>query len=348
MRALYESKSGERGVFSRVAAQKVAGRNGRRDADCDFGTNPCSEIILRPNQFCNLSEVVVRAEDTLETLKEKVRLATILGTLQATLTDFRYLRSVWKRNTEEEALLGVSLTGIMDHPVLNGSEDDGKLVRWLREMRETAIETNKEWAERLGINPAAAITCVKPSGTVSQLVDSASGIHPRFSDYYIRTVRADRKDPLAQYMVEAGFPWEVDVTKDSNLVFSFPIASPKHARKNADVGALEQLRIWQVYQEHWCEHKPSCTVYYTQDEFLDVCSWVWQNFNDVSGVSFLPLSEHSYQQAPYQEITEEQYDELANVQPSFDALAASAFESGHDSTTGSQELACAAGNCELP
>ena len=348
MRALYESKSGERGVFSRVAAQKVAARNGRRDHEVDFGTNPCSEIILRPNQFCNLSEVVVRAEDTLDTLKDKVRKATILGTLQATLTDFRYLRSVWKKNTEEEALLGVSLTGIMDHEVMSGQCDSDVLQVWLQELREVAIETNKKWAKRLGINPAAAITCVKPSGTVSQLVDSASGIHPRFSEYYIRTVRADRKDPLAQYMVEAGFPWEVDVTKDSNLVFSFPIASPEGSRKNSDVGALEQLRLWKIYQEHWCEHKPSCTVYYTQDEFLPVAAWLWENFDDASGISFLPLAEHTYQQAPYQAIDKETYDIQNDIQPSFDAFAASQFEQGFDSTVGSQELACAGGSCELP
>jgi ribonucleoside-diphosphate reductase alpha chain len=348
MRALYESKSGERGVFSRVAAQKVAERSGRRDSERDFGTNPCSEIILRPNQFCNLSEVVVRAEDTLASLKEKVRKATILGTLQATLVDFRYLRSIWKTNTEEEALLGVSLTGIMDHQVMSGVDKPGKLENWLEALRDVAIETNKEWAKRLGINPAAAITCVKPSGTVSQLVDSASGIHPRFSEYYIRTVRADRKDPLAQYMSEVGFPNEVDVTKDSNLVFSFPVRSPKGSRTNSEVGAMEQLRLWKVYQKHWCEHKPSCTVYYTQDEFLDVCAWVWKNFDEVSGVSFLPLSEHSYQQAPYQEVDKDAYKQLKDILPRFDSIAAARFESGVDSTIGSQELACAGGACEIP
>jgi ribonucleoside-diphosphate reductase alpha chain len=347
MRALYESKAGERGVFSRVAAQTVAARNGRREADWDFGTNPCSEIILRPNQFCNLSEVVVRAGDTLATLKEKVRLATILGTLQATLTDFRYLRNVWKKNTAEEALLGVSLTGIMDHPVLSGQM--GELKEWLTEMKEVAIEINKEWAKRLGIEPAAAITCVKPSGTVSQLVNSASGIHPRFSQHYIRTVRADVKDPLAQYMVQDGFPNEVDITKASNLVFSFPVAAPEGAVCTKEVGAMEQLRLWKVYQDSWCEHKPSITVYYKDEEFLDVCSWMWKNFDSLSGISLLPHSDHTYQQAPYSEITEEEFKALEAKMPDFDWQEAAKFEQGFDTTIGSQELACsAAGGCELP
>ena len=349
MRALYESKSGERGVFSRVAAQKVAGRNGRRDAEWDFGTNPCSEIILRPNQFCNLSEVVVRAEDTLEDLKEKVRKAAILGTLQATLTDFRYLRSVWKKNTEEEALLGVSLTGIMDHPVLSDSSEGEaeNLAGWLQEMRDVAIETNREWASRLGINPSAAITCVKPSGTVSQLVNSASGIHPRFSEYYIRTVRADSKDPLAQYMVEAGFPYEVDVTTPSNLVFAFPVASPEGAVTASEVGAMEQLRLWKIYQDYWCEHKPSITVYYRDEEFLPICAWMWDNFESLSGISLLPYSEHTYKQAPYQQCSREEYEEFRLDFPTFDTEMAAAFERGEDSTTGSQELACVGGACEI-
>jgi len=333
-----------------VAAQRVAARNGRRDSEQEFGTNPCSEIILRPNQFCNLTEVVVRAEDTLDDLKEKVRKAAILGTLQATLTDFRYLRGIWKKNTEEEALLGLSLTGIMDHPVLSGindSMDTLNLEQWLTEMKEVAIETNKDWANRLGINPAAAVTCVKPSGTVSQLVNSASGIHPRFSPYYIRTVRADVKDPLAQYMVNAGFPHEVDVTKDSNLVFSFPVSSPEGSVCTSDVGAMEQLRLWAIYQEHWCEHKPSITVYYRDDEFLDIAGWLWTNFNDVSGISLLPYSDHTYQQAPYQEVTKEEYEELKSEMPDFDWLQAARFEDGIDSTTSSQELACVGGACEI-
>ena len=344
MRALYESKSGERGVFSRTAAQKVAARNGRRDSEQDFGTNPCSEIILRPNQFCNLTEVVVRAEDTLEDLKEKVRKATILGSLQSTLTDFRYLRKIWETNTKEEALLGVSMTGIMDHPVLSGKP---QLEEWLNELRQVAIDTNAEWAERLGVQPSTAITCVKPSGTVSQLVNSASGIHPRFSPYYIRTVRADKKDPMAQYMVEAGFPYEDDVMKDSNYVFSFPIKAPEGAVCTKEMGAMEQLKLWMTYQDHWCEHKPSITVYYRDEEFLDVASWMWRNFDKMSGISLLPYSDHTYQQAPYQEITQEQYEEMAKDFPKFDWDAMAEFEAG-DQTIGSQELACVGGSCELP
>ena len=349
MRSLYESKSGERGIFSRVAAQTIAERNGRRDSTYDFGTNPCSEIILRPNQFCNLTEVVVRAEDTLDTLKAKVEKATILGTLQSTLTDFRYLRKVWKTNTEEESLLGVSLTGIMDHPMLSGQHENagGELPEWLRELKETAIATNKKWAKRLGVPQSAAITCVKPSGTVSQLVNSASGIHPRFSPYYVRTVRADKKDPMAQYMVDAGFPHETDVTKESTYVFSFPVESPKGARCVSDVGAMEQLRLWKVYQDHWCEHKPSITVYYKDDEFLDICAWVWKNFDMMSGISLLPFTDHTYQQAPYQEISEATFGELESGMPTFDWEALAAFEST-DNTIGSQELACSGNACELP
>lgn len=348
MRSLYESKSGERGFFSRVAAQKVAGKSGRRDTEWEFGTNPCSEIILRPNQFCNLTEVVVRAEDTLAQLKEKVKKATILGTLQATLTDFRYLRSIWKRNTEEEALLGVSFTGIMDHPVMSGMDDQqGKLERWLKQLKEVAIETNKEWAERLGINQAAAITCVKPSGTVSQLVNSASGIHPRFSGHYIRRVRNDIKDPITTYMQEAGFPGNIDSYDPSNWVFEFPIESPEDAVVVEQVGALEQLRLWKIYQDHWCEHKPSITVYYTDDEFLPVMAWVWENFDSMSGISLLPHSDHSYIQAPYEQITKEEYERLESEMPDFICTEAAKYESGIDSTTGMQELACVGGACEL-
>lgn len=350
MRALYESKAGERGIFSRVAAQQVAARNGRRESNVDFGTNPCSEIILRPNQFCNLTEVVVRAEDTLQDLKEKVRKAAILGTLQATLTDFRYLRKIWQTNTEEEALLGLSLTGIMDHPVLSGRQfpDGSTLEQWLQEMKDEAIRTNLEWSKRLGIQQAAAITCVKPSGTVSQLVNSASGIHPRFAPYYIRTVRADKKDPMAAYMVDAGFPHETDVTKDSTWVFSFPVKAPEGAVTTSEMGAMDQLRLWKTYQDTWCEHKPSITVYYRDSEFLDICSWVWKNFDMMSGISLLPYSDHTYQQAPYQEITEEQYQKCVPLMPQFDWDAMAQFEQGTDSTIGAQELACSGGACELP
>ena len=346
MKNLYESKSGERGLFSRVAAQKIAARNGRRDAEHDFGTNPCSEIILRSNEFCNLSEVVVRADDTLETLKEKVRKATIIGTLQSTLTDFRYLRVRWKRNTEEEALLGVSLTGIMDHEVL-GNPDSDILPEWLEEMRDVSIETNKEWAARLGVNQSVAITCVKPSGTVSQLVDSASGIHPRFSKHYIRRVRSDKKDPLALYMEQAGFPMEQDVMSPTSVVFSFPVKSPEASTCVRDVGAMHQLRLWKAYQNHWCEHKPSVTVYYTDSEYLQVSQWIWDNFDLCSGISLLPTSDHTYQQAPYEDIKEEEYNKLVSEMPqnvNWEDLAQ--FEK-EDNTTGSQELACVGGACEI-
>ena len=345
MHTMYDSKAGERGIFSRVAAKKIAARNGRRDADQDFGTNPCSEIILRSNEFCNLSEVVVRENDDLNSLKRKVRLATIIGTLQSTLTDFRYLRVRWKRNTEEEALLGVSLTGIMDHYLLSKPSTD--LEKWLTEMREVAVETNKEWAERLGVNQSVAITCVKPSGTVSQLVDSASGIHPRFSEHYIRRVRSDRKDPLAEYMEKAGFPVERDVMNDSTVVFSFPVKSPKDSVTVKQVGAMEQLKLWKAYQEHWCEHKPSVTIYYTDSEFLQVAQWIWENFDICSGISLLPTSDHIYQQAPYEAINEDQYNKLVAEMPTnIDWENLSQFEQ-EDNTTGSQELACAGGACEI-
>lgn len=291
--------------------------------------------------------MVVRHGDSLAQLKQKVEMAAIFGTLQATLTDFRYLRSIWKKNTEEEALLGVSLTGIMDHPVLSGGEGEKKLERWLKEMREVAVATNAKWAERLGIKQAAAITCVKPSGTVSQLVNSASGIHPRFSRRYIRTVRADKKDPLAQYMQAAGFPCETDVMKDSNLVFSFPIASPDESVVVEDVGAMEQLRLWKLYSDHWAEHKVSITVYYKDEEFLDVASWMWKNFDDMSGISLLPYSDHTYMQAPYQECTQREYEELKARMPEFDWKAAAEYENGVDSTEGTQTLACVGGSCEL-
>jgi len=350
MKNLYESKAGERGLFSRVAAQKIAARNGRRDATHDFGTNPCSEIILRSNEFCNLSEVVVRSDDTLETLKKKVRIATIIGTLQSTLTDFRYLRVRWKRNTEEEALLGVSLTGIMDHDVLggkNGMAESPMLATWLEEMRDVSIETNKEWAAKLGVNQSVAITCVKPSGTVSQLVDSASGIHPRFSKHYIRRVRSDKKDPLALYMEQAGFPVENDVMSASSVVFSFPVKAPESSTCVKEVGAMEQLALWKTYQNHWCEHKPSVTVYYTDSEYLQVAQWIWDNFDMCSGISLLPTSDHVYQQAPYEDISAEKYDELVAAMPqnvNWEEL--SQFEK-EDNTTGSQELACVGGACEI-
>jgi len=344
MKRLYESKSGERGIFSRVAAQNVAAKNGRRDSDHKFGTNPCSEIILRPYQFCNLSEVVVRAIDTKQTLRVKVKHATVLGTLQATLTDFRYLRNIWKRNTEEEALLGVSLTGIMDCSITNGSAGEAATAKFLSELREIAVETNKVMAEKLGINQSTAITCVKPSGTVSQLTDSASGIHPRFSEYYIRTVRADKKDPLATAMISSGFPHEEDVMNNSNWVFSFPQKSPPGSVTVDDLGSIEQLKLWKIYQDNWCEHKPSMTCYYNDDTFFEVCQWIWKNFDKVSGISFLPQSEHVYRQAPYQKITKEDYDILNSKFPKGMEWD---LEESDDNTEGSQTLACVAGVCEL-
>ena len=345
MQNMYESKAGERGIFSRVAAQKIAGRNGRRDPEQDFGTNPCSEIILRSNQFCNLSEIVVRPDDDLASLKRKCEVAAIIGTLQATLTDFRYLRNVWKRNTEEEALLGVSMTGIMDHYLLGKNSPD--LEKWLEQIRDVAIKTNEKWATKLGINQSAAITCVKPSGTVSQLVDSASGIHPRFSEHYIRRVRSDKKDPLAQFMQTTGFPVEQDLMSQASLVFSFPIKAPEESTKVNDIDALQQLRLWKKYQEFWCEHKPSITVYYTDDEFLEVAQWIWNNFDLCSGISLLPYSDHVYQQAPYEDIDAEKYEELLAAMPegvNWDDLEH--FEK-EDNTTGSQELACVGGACEI-
>ena len=345
MHTMYDSKAGERGIFSRVAAQKIAAKNGRRDPEQDFGTNPCSEIILRSNQFCNLSEVVIRAQDDLVSLKKKVEVASIIGTLQATLTDFRYLRNVWKKNTEEEALLGVSLTGICDHYLLG--KDSSDLDKWLEEMKDVAVKTNKEWANKLGIAQSAAITCVKPSGTVSQLVDSASGIHPRFSKHYIRRVRSDKKDPLAQYMTAAGFPVEDDVMSKSSLVFGFPIKSPESSTTVKQVGAMEQLRVWKKYQDHWCEHKPSITVYYTDSEFLQIAQWIWDNFDSVSGISLLPVSDHVYQQAPYEDITVEKYEELLAAMPVDIKWEDLEHFEKEDNTTGSQELACVGGACEI-
>ena len=356
--SLYDSKSGERGIYNGLSAKRtVEGLNGRyfgedgepirrRAPREDFGTNPCSEIILRSREFCNLSECVIRRDDTREHLKEKVRVATILGTFQSTLTEFKYLSREWKRNCEEERLLGVSLTGIMDNPLTNGSKKG--LDKLLEELRDVAYETNKEWADRLGIPHAAAITCVKPSGTVSQLVDSASGIHARHNPFYIRTVRADNKDPLCKLMQEMGFPNEPDVTKpDHTTVFSFPMKSPKDAVFRMDMSALEQLELWKTYQESWCEHKPSVTISVKEDEWVDVAAWVFENFDSISGISFLPFSEHVYRQAPYQDCTEEEYNEaLGNMPKNVDWAELSKYES-QDYTVSSQELACVAGGCEV-
>ena len=344
--ALYDSKTGERGIFNREAADKQVARNGRRETGHMWGTNPCSEIILRPYQFCNLSEVVVRESDTLDSLKRKVRLATILGTMQSTLTDFKYLRKVWKDNTEDERLLGVSLTGIMDHSVLSKSVDS---PRWLEEMRQVAVDTNKEYAEKLGIPQSAAITCVKPSGTVSQLVDAASGIHARHNDYYIRTVRADNKDPLTQFLKEQGVYSEADVTKpDTTTVFSFAMRSPDAAVTRTDMTAIEQLELWKTYATHWCEHKPSVTITVKEHEWMQVGSWIYDNFDVASGVSFLPHTDHSYQQAPYQDIEREEYLEWQERFGAFkiDWDALSEYEK-EDNTSGSRELACTADSCEI-
>ena len=348
--ALYESKSGERGIFNRQAAKKQASLNGRRDSEQDFGCNPCSEIILRPYQFCNLSEVVVRASDTQQTLTDKVRLATILGTFQSTLTNFKYLRNVWKKNTEEERLLGVSLTGIMDNAMMSGKSAHlgNNIAATLNALKEQAITTNEVISLQLGIPQSAAITCVKPSGTVSQLVDSASGIHARHNPYYIRTVRGDNKDPITQFLVSEGIPAEPDVMKpDSTTVFSFPMKSPHSAVTRFDMSAIEQLELWLLYQRHWCEHKPSVTISVKEEEWMEVGSWVYKHFDEVSGISFLPFSEHTYKQAPYQDCSVEEYSEMLEQMPkkvNWDLLREYEKE---DTTSGGRELACTAGVCEV-
>lgn len=352
--SLYNSKSGERGIFNREASKKQAEKNGRRDPNFDFGTNPCSEIILRDRQFCNLSEVVVRAEDTIEDLKRKVKLATILGTLQAGLTDFRYLSKKWADNTEEESLLGVSLTGIMDHSVLSGTSgfdfiEDETLGATLECLKDEAIRVNKKWAKKIGIPQATAITAVKPSGTVSQLVDSASGIHPRYAPYYIRTVRADKKDPLAKMMMDANFPHEDDVTKpESTTIFSFPMKTmAENPVYRDDKTAIQQLEHWLIYQRHWCEHKPSITVYVRENEWLEVGAWVYKYFDEISGVSFLPHTNHSYRQAPYQDITEEKFLKLIEEMPkNVDWTKLGEYET-MDTTAGSQTMACTGGSCDI-
>ena len=344
--ALVESGSGERGIFNREASKKQAAKNNRRNPDHEFGTNPCSEIILRPYQFCNLTEVVVRATDTLEDLARKVRCATILGTIQSTSTRFPYLRKVWQRNTEEERLLGVSLTGIMDNKLMTTANKG--LESTLVYLRNEAISTNKEWADRLGIEPSTAITCVKPSGTVSQLVDSASGIHARHSDYYIRTVRGDNKDPLTQFMKDQGIPNEPDVTKpDATTVFSFPIKSPDGAVVTKDLTAIQQLETWLVYQRFWCEHKPSITVNVQKNEWLSVGAFVYEHFDEMSGVSFLPYNEHTYQQAPYQEVGQTDYNMLLSLMPEkIDWTKLSEYEQ-EDNTVGMQTMACSGDVCEI-
>ena len=343
--SLIESKSGERGIFNRVAAKKKAAESGRRNPDFDFGTNPCGEILLRSAGLCNLTEVVIRAGDTLKDLMEKVEVATIMGTFQSTLSKFRYVRSIWQKNQEEERLLGVSMTGIMDHEVL--SKVSAEATSWLTELRAHAVKVNAEWAAKLGINQSVAITTVKPSGTVSQLVDSASGIHPRYSEHYIRTVRADKKDPLAQFMRAEGFPVEDCVLKgDTTDVFSFPVEGPNHAVFRNDMTAVEQLDHYLMFATSWCEHNPSITVYVRDHEWLAVGDWVYRNFDKVGGVSFLPHSDHTYQQAPYQECSKEEYDALAAKMPDFDWAGLQRFET-EDHTENTQTLACSSGACEI-
>jgi len=343
--ALVESKSGERGIFSRVASKKQAAKNGRREVDHEFGTNPCSEIVLRPNEFCNLTEVVVRNDDDLDTLTNKTRLATILGTIQATYTKFPYLRKIWQRNTEEERLLGVSMTGIMDNKLVSTGKDAKEI---LEQLRDVSIQTNKEFSKRLGIPQSAAITCVKPSGTVSQLVDASSGIHTRHSQFYIRTVRGDNKDPLTRFLIDSGVPAEPCVMKpDTTTVFSFPTKAPRGAVTRDDLNAIEQLEVWLMYQRHWCEHKPSVTITVREHEWLEVGAWVFKHFDEMSGVSFLPHSDHSYKQAPYQEIEQDEYKELNKLMPKdIDWEKLSEYEV-EDTTVGSQTLACSGDSCEI-
>lgn len=339
---LYDSHSGEPGIFSRYACQRIAARNGRRDAAHDFGTNPCSEIILRPFEFCNLTEVVVRPTDGLKDLERKVKIATILGTIQSTFTEFKYLRKIWQKNCEEERLLGVSLTGILDNPGVITDEN-------LTHLRTVAVQTNKEWADKLGIPVSAAITCVKPSGTVSQLVDSASGLHPRHSAYYLRTVRADNKDPLTAFLKDSGVYSEPDVMAPATTsVFYFPRKSPDTSVFRDEMTAIDQLILWKKIQDNWCEHKPSATVYVREDEWMKVGAWVYENFDDLSGVSFLPYDGGTYKQAPYQEVDKEDYDKWVaeHPMPEIDWTDLRHYEQ-EDTTTGSQEFACSAGACEV-
>ena len=347
-KSLYDSKSGERGIFNRESAINQAGKNERRNIEHEFGTNPCSEIILRSREFCNLSEVVVRPTDTRETLLEKVRLATILGTIQSTLVNFKYVSSVWKNNCEEERLLGVSLTGIMDNKLLNGRGLDHALPCILQDLKNEAIKINKEFAKKIGINQSVAITCVKPSGTVSQLVDAASGIHARHNPYYIRTVRGDKKDPLTKMMIDMGFPVEDDTINPSHTsVFSFPMKCNGTSIFRTDMTAIDQLELWKVYQENWCEHKPSVTISVKENEWLEVGAWVYKHFDMMSGVSFLPFSEHSYTQAPYQDIKKEEYEVLLKKMPKEIDWSKLADYEKTDMTIASQELACVAGGCEI-
>jgi ribonucleoside-diphosphate reductase alpha chain len=343
--SIYESHSGERGIFNREASQVQAAKNGRRDATYAFGTNPCSEIILRPYQFCNLSSCIIRSDDDIDSISNKIRLATILGTFQASLTDFPYLRKIWQKNTEEEALLGVSMTGICDNTLLNNPDDEGLPAR-LEKLRDIAIATNAEFADSIGINRSVAITAIKPEGTVSQLCSTASGIHPQHSKYYIRRVRADNKDPLTQFMIQAGFVTEPCVMKpESTTIFSFPVAVADGALLREDLTAIEHLRLWLIFQRHYCEHKPSVTISVRENEWMDVGAWTFKHFDEVTGVSFLPMDGGTYKQAPYEEIDEEAYNRLKSLVP--DSVDWENFKEYDDNVEGAQMLSCTAGGCEI-
>jgi ribonucleoside-diphosphate reductase alpha chain len=343
--SIYESHSGERGIFSRDASQRQAEKNGRRDASYDFGTNPCSEIILRPYQFCNLSSCIVRSDDTMDSLEHKIRVASILGTFQASLTDFPYLRKVWQKNTEEEALLGVSMTGICDNALLN-NPDDPQLPARLERLKDVAVTTNAEFAAIIGINQSVAVTAVKPEGTVSQLCSTASGIHPQHSQYYIRRVRGDNKDPLTQFMIQAGFVAEPCVMKpESTTVFSFPVAVADGALLREDLTAVQHLKLWLLFQRHYCEHKPSVTISVKENEWMEVGAWVFEHFDEVTGVSFLPMDGGTYKQAPYEEVNAEEYAKLKALQPA--DIDWATFKEYDDNVEGVQTLSCSAGGCEI-
>jgi ribonucleoside-diphosphate reductase alpha chain len=343
--SIYESHSGERGIFSRDASQRQAAKNGRRDATYDFGTNPCSEIILRPYQFCNLSSCIVRSDDDMDTLERKIRIAAILGTFQASLTNFPYLRKVWQKNTEEEALLGVSMTGILDNALLN-NPDDADLPARLERLRNVAVDINAEFADAIGINRSVAVTAIKPEGTVSQLCSTASGIHPQHSQYYIRRVRADNKDPLTQFMIQSGFVAEPCVMKpDSTTVFSFPVKVAEGALLREELSALQHLKLWLLFQRHYCEHKPSVTISVKENEWMDVGAWTYKHFDEVTGVSFLPYDGGTYKQAPYEECTEEQYNQLKMLVP--DSVDWENFKEYDDNVEGAQMLSCTAGGCAI-
>jgi ribonucleoside-diphosphate reductase alpha chain len=343
--SIYDSHSGERGIFNREASQKQAAKNGRRDASYDFGTNPCSEIILRPYQFCNLSSCIIRSTDNVDSISNKIRLATILGTFQASLTDFPYLRKIWQKNTEEEALLGVSMTGILDNTLLN-NPDDPDLPARLEKLRDIAISVNAEFAAAIGINQSVAVTAVKPEGTVSQLCSTASGIHPQHSKYYIRRVRADNKDPLTEFMKQAGFLAEPCFMKpDSTTVFSFPVKVADGALLREDLTAIEHLRLWLIFQRHYCEHKPSVTISVLENEWMDVGAWTFKHFDEVTGVSFLPMDGGTYKQAPYEECTEETYNQLKMLLP--ETVDWENFKEYDDNVEGAQTLSCTAGGCEI-